>query len=139
MTPQEARQSLETALQALSDGANATFQSAYEIATEEPPARVTLRGAVQHLNELPETGAEHGTTIQSVTVFVELRSRVDNPDAAELSAQYVAVRLPPLLRSDGIVVGDMRFVTPALPARDAPAPTHYAVSVVWDGLYQLGV
>ena len=136
MTPMQVRLALETALQSLADAAKAVFQSAYEV-TVDRPAQTTLRGAVVHLNELPETGNEHGVMMQEVNVVVELRSRVDNPAAAELAAQYVAQRLPGLLRQQ-VVMGSLRFVTPALPARDAAAPTHYAVTAIWDGAYPLG-
>ena len=135
MTPRSVRKALELALQRLESGAGATFQPAWDLTSDNPPA-VSMRGAVIHLDELPEIGAEHGVTVQAVSVVVELRSRMDNPDAAEEAAEHVAINLQTSLQ--GVInLNGLRFVTPELVERDADVPSFYTVSVVWDGLYIL--
>ena len=133
MTPLGVRKVLEIALQTLAPDTNATYQSAFDLTSDNPPA-LSMRGAVVHLEELPETGLEHGVQVQAVTVTVELRSRLDNPDAAEIAAEYVGRHLQTLM--DGAVnLYSLRFVTPELVPRDGEVPSFYTVSAVWGGRY----
>ena len=138
MTPKEARDKLEKAIQTLVGdmGAGTVFKAPLG-QDDANAADLSIRGTVQHLDEPVQVGAQAiGQELQAVQVSIECRSGISAPGKAENAAELFGTELPPLLNPD-FTLYIKRFVTPPLPAIGDAAPTHYNMSVFWDGYYQL--